>query len=171
MAGHSPMLFPPSAPPVCKGEVRKAVQVDKGHGRIEIRTLEATDILGDYLDWPGHKQVCRIARWRIRGEQESREVVYAITSLPRERASPQDLLALCRRHWGVENSLFYVRDVTFREDACRVRTGNAPQGLAALRNTAMALIQWLGFTNTMEGIEHFMDHRYLAVRLVRWQEN
>lgn len=45
-----------------------------------------------------------------------------------------------RDHWKIENCLHYVRDVTLGEDACRVRKGNAPQVLAALRNTVVNLL-------------------------------
>jgi predicted transposase YbfD/YdcC len=67
-------------------------------------------------------------------------VVYIITTLSREQASPERLLELVRGHWSIENSSHYVRDVTFLEDRSRLRTGNAPQILAALRNLAITLI-------------------------------
>lgn len=46
-----------------------------------------------------------------------------------------------RGHWGIENRLHWVRDVTFGEDGCRMRTGDGPQNLAALRNAAMTLLR------------------------------
>lgn len=125
-------------------------------------------MLRGYLRWPGVEQVCRIERRRITAGKESREVVHAITSLSRRRAGPEALLRLSRGHWGIENRLHCVRDVTLREDACRVRTGSAPQVLAAVRNTALTLLRRLGFTNIVEGLEHFMEHRAHAVRLVRY---
>jgi len=70
----------------------------------------------------------------------SREIAYAITSLPRGRAGPDDLLALVRQHWSIENRLHYRRDVALREDASRIRSGNAPQARAALRNTVLRLV-------------------------------
>jgi predicted transposase YbfD/YdcC len=69
------------------------------------------------------------------------EAVYGITSLRRDAADAAALLALVRGHWGIENGLHYVRDVTLGEDACRVRTGNAPQVLAALRNAVVHLLE------------------------------
>lgn len=50
------------------------------------------------------------------------------------------MLSVIRGHWGIENSLHYIRDVTMGEDACRVRTGSAPQALAAARNAALFLL-------------------------------
>ncbi len=57
------------------------------------------------------------------------------------------MLTLARGHWGIENRLHYVRDVTLGEDASRVRTGAAPQVLAALRNAVLALLRATGATN------------------------
>ena len=75
------------------------------------------------------------------GEQPSyeKETAYLISSLDLQRHTPQEFLALNRGHWGIENKLHYVRDVTMGEDACRVRTGSAPQVLAGIRNSVIAL--------------------------------
>ena len=124
-------------------------------------------MLKGYTDWPGLQQVCRIERVRKIGARESLEVVHAITSLTRARASAADLLKLSRDHWGIENRLHCVRDVTFCEDQCRVRKGSGPQAFAAIRNVAITLLRHLGFTNVVEGIEHFQDERAQAVTLVR----
>jgi len=92
-----------------------------------------------HLDWPGVAQVGRIEREREIKGQTSREVAYAVTSLTREQAGPEALLSLVRGHWAIENQLHWRRDVSLREDACRVRSGCAPQALAALRNTVLRL--------------------------------
>ena len=70
----------------------------------------------------------------------TRETVYGITSLSAEEADAQRLLALTRGHWGIENGLHYKRDVTLGEDASRVRSGVAPQVMAALRNSIVHLL-------------------------------
>jgi len=101
------------------------------------------------------------------GACETLEVVHAITSLTRARATGADLLKLSRDHWDIENRLHCVRDVTFREDQCRVRKGSGPQVFAAIRNAAITLLRHLGFTNVVEGIEHFQDERAQAVTLIR----
>lgn len=149
-------------------EVARAEQVDSGHGRVEHRLLESTERLSDYLDWPGVKQVCRIRRRRTVKGKTSEETVYAITSLGREQADAAALLKLSRGHWGIENRLHCVRDMTFQEDRCRVRTGVLPQVLAAVRNTAITLLRKLGHDNIVEGREHFAEHRRQAVRLIRY---
>ena len=146
----------------------RAAGWDKGHGRIEWRQLEASAALAGYLDWPGAARVCRIERRRRRiGGGESVEVVHAITSLSPERADAARLLDLSRAHWGIENRLHWVRDVTLGEDACRVRTGAAPQVLAACRNAVLTLVRRLGL-RVVEGLEHFQEHRRQALDLVRF---
>ncbi len=142
--------------------------MEKSHGRIETRSIEVSDILAGYTDWPGMSQVCRIERERITGQKREHEVVYAVTSLTRERAGAKELLELSRAHWGIENRLHCVRDVTFDEDRCRVRSGSGPQVFAAIRNAVMTVLRRLGFTNTVEGIEHFQEDRAQAVRIVRY---
>jgi predicted transposase YbfD/YdcC len=112
--------------------------VDKGHGRIERRTLTSTTVLNDYLDWPGVQQVCRIERERRIDTKRETETVYYISSLPRTMAGPKDLLSLARDHWGaIENGLHYVRDEVLGEDRSTIFRGQAPQNLAALRNAAL----------------------------------
>ena len=144
-----------------------AQTVGKEHGRIETRTLQATSSLAAYLcpDWPGLAQVCRITRRRMIRGRESIETVYAITSLTAAQADAAQLLALARSHWGIENRLHYVRDVTCREDQCRTRTRAAPQVLAALRNTVLTLIRRSG-RKPVEGFEHFAEHRQNALDTV-----
>jgi predicted transposase YbfD/YdcC len=138
--------------------------IDKAHGRIETRTLQATSSLAAYLGpaWPGLAQVCRITRHRVVRGQQSVETVYAITSLTAEQADAARLLALSRDHWSIENRLHYVRDVTCREDQCRTRARAAPQVLAALRNTVLTIIRRSG-RKPVEGFEHFAEHRQDAL--------
>jgi hypothetical protein len=64
--------------------------------------------------WTGLAQVCRLTRQRIVRGKQSIKTVYAITSLTTDEAGPERLLALSREHWGIENRLHYVRDVTRR---------------------------------------------------------
>ena len=77
---------------------------------------------------------------------------YLITSVPRERAGAATLLGWARGHWGIENRLHYVRDVTMGEDANRTRSGSGPQALAALRNLAISKLRLDGVTNIAAGL-------------------
>jgi len=123
--------------------------VDIGHGRIETRNLTTSEALVGYSTWPGLAQVFELGRHVIiqKTGQERAEVVYGVTSLSPERATPGQVLDLVRGHWSIENKLHWVRDVTFDEDRSQVRCGSIPQVMAALRNTAIGLLRWAGHTN------------------------
>jgi hypothetical protein len=86
------------------------------------------------------------------GGVETREVAYAITSVGPEWAGAAELLGWWRGHWGIENRLHWVRDVTLGEDGSRLRTGSAPQVMAALRNAAVSLLRLLGASNIAEAL-------------------
>jgi hypothetical protein len=146
----------------------RAATIDKGHGRIEIRRIQVRTKLPARLDqeWPGLKAICRIERIRELKDRCSREVIYAITSLDPAVHGAARLLQLSRDHWQIENSLFHVRDVTFREDHCRVRTGSAPQALAAIRDAALNLIRKTG-QKPRPAREAFAEQKWKAIRLVR----
>ena len=122
-------------------DLQTATTHDKGHGRLEMRSIETLTQMPPWLSWPGVQQICRITRQRTLKGETSVEIVLAVTSLTRLRADAKKLLALTRQHWSIENRLHYVRDVSMGEDACRVRSGHAPQNLSALRNLAIGLIR------------------------------
>jgi len=94
------------------------------------------------------------------------EVVYLLTDLTPALASPGRLLELNRGHWGIENRLHYVRDVSFAEDRSRLRTGQAPQILAALRNLAITLIHRQGSTQIAASRRHFASYPAEALHLL-----
>ena len=94
------------------------------------------------------------------------EIAYGITSLPRDGADAARLLKLVRRHWGIENRLHYIRDVTLGEDACRVRSGPAPQALAGLRNAAMHLLRRVNPTNMAAATRHLLAKPRKAIKLI-----
>ena len=86
-------------------------------GRVERRRLWAADLLVGYTDWPHLAQVCRLERTVTTRGKTRRELAYAVTSLPPQQASPHRLLARWRGHWGIENRIHWVRDVTLRDVA------------------------------------------------------
>lgn len=95
------------------------------------------------------------------------EIAYAITSLSAERASAADLLALNRGHWGIENRLHWVRDVTFGEDACRAKIANCPQNLAALRNVALTLLRKSGANEILSTLRDFATRPQALLQFLR----
>jgi hypothetical protein len=141
--------------------------VTKGHGRIEVRTIRTTTALNDYLaDWPGARQVYWLRRERTAGGRTTTEDEYGLASLGRDRAAAARLLELRRGHWGIENGLHYVRDVTLGEDACRVRKGAAASVLAGLRNAALVLLDSLGLASMAEATRHCAFRPRRAIRLL-----
>jgi hypothetical protein len=86
------------------------------------------------------------------GSRPRTEVVYGITSLDTDRGSPKRLLRLVRGHWRIENCAHWVRDVTFNEDRCQVRTGAGPRVWACLRNLATGVLRLTGHANIAAGL-------------------
>jgi predicted transposase YbfD/YdcC len=126
-----------------------AQTVDLGHGRIEQRNITTSEALVGDSEWPGLAQVFELGRHVMfqKTGKERVEVVYGVTSLYPERATPERLLTLVRGQWQIENTSHWVRDVTFDEDRSQVRCGNIPQVMAALRNTAIGLLRYAGYAN------------------------
>ena len=123
---------------------------EKAHGRLERRSCAVLDIGGPewngYGDLHGRRQAFRIERERrlVKQGADSRETAYGLTSLGAGQAGPEELAALVRRHWHIENRLHYVRDFTYDEDRCRVRVGNLPRNLACLTNAAISIVRHAG---------------------------
>lgn len=151
---------------------RRYSKVEKGHGRVEKRTLESSPALREYmqqyLHWPGGEQVMRrtCRRVSLKTGEVSEQVKYGVTSLRWEDADAEELEGLWREHWTIENRVHYVRDVTMGEDANQMRVGNAPQVLAALRNAILNLIRKKGWTNIADGLRHYGAYAQHALSLI-----
>lgn len=150
-----------------QAERQVARSTDKRHGRIEERKLTSTTALNDYVEWPGVAQCFKLERTRTIRGQSTTQTVYGITSLERQQASAKRLLKLTRQHWGIENGVFYVRDVSLGEDDCRVRTGAAPMILATLRNMVVNVLNTLGVPNKAAALRRHAAHPYEALALIR----
>jgi predicted transposase YbfD/YdcC len=127
---------------------------DRGHGRVEVRTLKAVTV--HHFGFPHAAQVLQVTRrTREPGTRRWRTVtIYAITSLPFAQASPARLADYLRGHWAIENGLHYLRDTAFAEDASRVRTGAGPQVMACLRNLAIGALCRAGPVNLAAALRH-----------------
>lgn len=126
------------------------------HGdRREIRKLRTSIALNEYLEWPYVGQVCCVERGVTRKGTARQETSYAITSLSPPKADAKKLSKVWRGHWGIEDRLHYVRDVSMKEDASQVRTGPAPEVMAALRNVVVGLVRQAGATNIAAALRHY----------------
>jgi predicted transposase YbfD/YdcC len=143
--------------------------IDRHRGRIEKRCIRVSTEMNSYLtDWPLTQQVAELTRTvtiRKTGKT-TEEVVYLITALTPADGSPACLLEIVRGHWGIENSSHYVRDVTFGEDRSRLRSGYAPQIMAAFRNLAITLIHRQGSSLIAGTRRHFASHPHEAFALL-----
>lgn len=115
--------------------------IEKDHGRLEIRRYWTTSDI-DWLQgkdaWKKLQTICMVEREVHTNDKVSKETGYYIGSIQ----SDAELFGRAvRSHWGVENSLHWVLDVTFREDESRIRKDNAPENLAILRHLALNMIK------------------------------
>ena len=156
----------------------RVVEPTARHGRREERLLWALTDPALNADagsagtrgeaWPHLAQVCRLERERVdcRTGEIERKVTYLVTSLPPARADAAALLALVRGHWGIENRLHRVRDATFDEDRCQIRSGAAPQAVAACRNLVLALLRRAGATNLAAAVRTYAGRPGRAIQVV-----
>lgn len=117
-------------------------EVGKGHGRFETRKCTVTQDISwlqeRYPQWKQLRSVTEIESTReIKGAVSS-EKRYYISSL---EARPSHLLNAVRQHWGIENKLHWVLDVSFGDDQSRIRKGNAPRNIAIVKKAALNLLQ------------------------------
>jgi predicted transposase YbfD/YdcC len=129
-------------------------ELDRSHGRAIRRSLWAADA-GD-IDFPQARRAARIRRdaYDADGCLISKEIVHAVTSLDARKADAAALAGLARGQWGIE-SVHWVRDTAYDEDANTGYTGNGPQVMATLRNLAISLLYLAGVkevTRTLQAI-------------------
>ncbi len=144
--GPEPVAPGCSAPPT---DFSTARQVDKGHGRLEIREIVVSSYLQHYTPWPHLAQAFKLERTvcNLRGEEQFKEVRYGITSLGREEADARRILQIAREGWGIENKLHWRRDVLLGEDHSQLRRGNSQEVKAILNNVVLGLIGASGQRN------------------------
>lgn len=126
---------------------------DTGRGRRVTRTIKVAAAPA-WIGFPGARQVAQVRRTVTTKGRKSVEVVYLITSADPTDAPAATLAAWVQGHWGIENRLHWVRDVTFGEDDSQVRTGDAPRIMATLRNTVISLLRRAGWDNIATALRH-----------------
>ena len=130
---------------------------DKGHGRIEERTIQLTPHVRG-LRFPHAAQGFRCERTAtLRNGKVRHEVVFGVSSMGPDRADERAMLGHLRGHWTIE-ALHHIRDISYAEDNCRIRTGHGAQAMAALRNLAIGVIK-----TVMPGSSVACAHRRLLM--------
>ena len=124
------------------GDCRGRTTCEKAHGRRETRYYYHSPppaALGELAaPWPGLASVGQVVSITERDGKETSEVRFYISSL---KPSVKRFAAAVRGHWGIENSLHWVLDVTFDEDRSRIRKDYGPHNFALLRRFAVSLIK------------------------------
>ena len=120
--------------------LRHQATLEKSHGREERRDYYTIAVPDEpiFSDWKGVKTIGMVYRHREGGVKEHDENTFFISSLP---PKVKRIGRLLQGHWSIENSQHYVLDVTFAEDASRIRTGNGPEISAAFRRMALNVLQ------------------------------
>lgn len=128
-----------------------------GHGRQELVIVESTPRLNGETLLPAANLVVRRTRIVLytHSKRQSVDREYLVTSLSRQQVTLAQIERIRRGHWTIENKTHYVRDVTFGEDRCQVRSGNAPQALAAFRNAITALLRTEGWPCIPPGFRYY----------------
>jgi predicted transposase YbfD/YdcC len=125
-------------PALC--QLQQYEETNAGHGRVETRRFclsTCLDTLPEAERWKGLKGIGMVESERIIKDETSLERRYYICSLSDVKAFAH----AARAHWGVENSLHWVLDVTFREDDSRIRTGYAPENFNIIRQLSINLLK------------------------------
>jgi predicted transposase YbfD/YdcC len=149
-------------------DFRSATVTNKGHGRLETRTLTTSSQLNEFLDWPFLQQVFQLQRTiTIAKTGKTRhEMIYGLTSLSAEQASPAQLLHMLRSYWRIENSLHYPRDVTLHEDQTRFKSQTAAHNMTILNNLLLPLLAKSGFPFIPSARRFFAAHPDQALALL-----
>lgn len=121
--------------------VSRYVEVEQGHGRLESRTyyqMTAPSYLHARSEWKKLKTIGAAVRVYEENGIEKRDIRYYISSL---RRNGRQFAHAVRNHWGIENSLHWSLDMTYREDESRVRNRTFADNLSWLRRLTLSLIK------------------------------
>jgi predicted transposase YbfD/YdcC len=147
-------------------EHRETATREQGHGRLEIRYLQASTELAGLVDWPHLAQVFLVIRsWEAKG-QVHQEVHWGVTSLPAGVADVERLLEVRRGHWRIENSLHYVKDVTLGEDKSLTHAGQGPAIMSLLRDMVVSLLHDAGYWQVAARLRYLSRHPLAALTLL-----
>jgi predicted transposase YbfD/YdcC len=148
----------------CAAEPAHA-STDRSHGRTVRRSIWVTS--ADGIDFPHAKQALRIRRdtFDLDGSLLAKEIVHGLTTLDATRGTPEVLAALTRGQWGIE-SVHWIRDTAYAEDASTGYAGNGPQVMATLRNTAISMLRLAGIREIARTLQAISRDRARVLTLI-----
>ena len=125
-------------------------EIEINRGRTELRTVSVSNyLIGINKEWIGIKQLIRVERIVDRQGKKTNEIAYFISS---KNTNAYKYKEGIRLHWEIENSLHYVKDVTFKEDASKIVTGNAPQNLSTIKNISINIMRTNQYKNMAQAM-------------------
>jgi len=120
------------------------VEETRGRGRTEIRkTFLYKDISGISKEWATLCRLIRVERYVYKKNKKSHETAYYISDIVSNKAAY--FAKHIRGHWGIENRLHWVKDVTMKEDDSKIKKGSAPENFSIIRNIVCNIYRANGF--------------------------
>lgn len=151
------------------------IDTNRGHGRIDVRMIRVSSCIDPRITFPYANQVFQIQRIRLdlEGNQlksNDSPLVAGITSLGSEKIDAEGLLKINRGHWGIENSVHWVRDVTCNEDHSQIRRNKGAIILSTLHDVVMNLIRLTGVKEIAKSMRAFSRRTNRVLRFLGLQE-
>jgi len=129
--------------------------IELNKGRLESRRIVTSNTLdGISKEWKGLKQLVRIERFVKEQSKVKEEIAYFISSKNENAIFYEEGI---RSHWSIENTLHWVKDVTLKEDASKIRTGNAPQNISTIKNMSMNLFRINNYSSLPQAMRLFAN--------------
>lgn len=147
-----------------------AGQLECGHGRIEQRNLRIAPLDSDISPFPHARQVLSCTRIYTskNGGETKTETRYFITSIEPGKRTHQQLAAIIRQHWSIENLNHWKRDSSmWREDRSSLRCAKGAKNLALLRNAALAILPFEQHSSLNAAFDHYRDYRGKSLKLIK----
>lgn len=140
------------------------ISSERRSDRVTTRTVSVFDNLSDISsEWVGLARLVKVERIGTRAGKPYEQVAYYISSLSLHAAQFAQGI---RGHWGIENRLHWVKDVVLEEDSSRIRLGNAPANLSIIRNLAIAILRYNGYssiTRAVRMVAHNLEQIFLLL--------
>jgi len=145
--------------------VNSFVEETKKRGRIEIRKIFIhKDLSGISEEWIGLKRLIRIERYVSSSKGGRYEIAYYISDICSNKAS--FFAKHTRNHWGIENRLYWVKDVILEEDASKITKGMAPENMSIIRNITCNIYRSHGFDSIKYATELFANDIKEILKLI-----